>query len=225
MMAARRERPLLLGHRGVRGVPAIPENTFEAFDRALADGCDGFEFDVRLTRDGDAVVCHDPRVGGLEIAETAGGNLSGLPKLEEVLSRYRQRAFLDIEIKVPGLEKAVVDLAEKYRPASGFVVSSFLPEVLLAVRAQAPRIPLGLICETRTELRAWNALPVVYVIPHRKLLNEKLVGELKAAGKKILVWTVNDASEMRKFAELGLDGVTSDDTALLAQTLGGDFES
>jgi glycerophosphoryl diester phosphodiesterase len=42
-------RPLLLGHRGARAVKSIPENTLASFDRAVADGCDGFEFDVRLT--------------------------------------------------------------------------------------------------------------------------------------------------------------------------------
>ena len=58
-------RPLLLGHRGARGLKSIPENTLAAFDRALADGCDGFEFDVRLTADGQAVVHHDPKTGDL----------------------------------------------------------------------------------------------------------------------------------------------------------------
>ena len=51
-------RPLLLGHRGARRV--APENTFFAFDKALRAGCDGFEFDVRLSSDGRGVVCHDP---------------------------------------------------------------------------------------------------------------------------------------------------------------------
>ena len=41
---------------------AVPENTFASFDLALEHGCDGFEFDVRLTGCGRAVVCHDPKV-------------------------------------------------------------------------------------------------------------------------------------------------------------------
>ncbi len=63
-------RPLLLGHRGARR--AAPENTLEAFDLALAHGCDGFEFDVRMTRDGRCVICHDPRLRGREIAHARG---------------------------------------------------------------------------------------------------------------------------------------------------------
>jgi glycerophosphoryl diester phosphodiesterase len=61
--------PLLLGHRGARRV--APENTFFAFEKALQAGCDGFEFDVRLSSDGRGVVCHDPVLHGLEIARSS----------------------------------------------------------------------------------------------------------------------------------------------------------
>ena len=49
--------PLIIGHRGASAL--APENTLAAFRRALADGADGIEFDVRLSRDGVAVVIHD----------------------------------------------------------------------------------------------------------------------------------------------------------------------
>jgi glycerophosphoryl diester phosphodiesterase len=67
-------RPLLLGHRGLRVPQAPPENTFAAFDLALQHGCDGFEFDVRLTGDGRAVICHDPWAQGIVIAEASVGS-------------------------------------------------------------------------------------------------------------------------------------------------------
>src|SRR5215472_15313221 len=121
-----RNRPLLLGHRGARAVRSIPENTLESFDRALADGCDGFEFDVRLTADGVAVVCHDPSFHGIEIATATSAQVPQLPRFEQVLSRYQERAFLDIELKVTGLEKIVLELLRKYTPKRGYVVSSFL---------------------------------------------------------------------------------------------------
>src|SRR5258705_5601648 len=49
--------PLILGHRGASAL--APENTLAAFSRAISDGADGIEFDVRLSRDGVAVVIHD----------------------------------------------------------------------------------------------------------------------------------------------------------------------
>ena len=213
-----RQRPLLLGHRGARAVKTIPENTITSFDRCLADGCDGFEFDVRLTADGRGVVCHDPQFNGVEIARASTAELAGLSCLEDVLERYSERAFLDIELKVGGLENRVAALLKEHPAKRGFVVSSFLPEVLQAVRKEAGSTPLGLICETQAELARWNELAIEYVIPHRKLVDQVRIGVWTGAGKKILVWTVNEVAEMRRLAEWGVDGIISDDAGLLSRT-------
>lgn len=218
-MRDRTERPMLLGHRGARAQRSIPENTFASFDRALADGCDGFEFDVRLTADGIAVVCHDPQSAGFEIAQVRAERLPALPRLGDVLARYQERAFLDIELKVAGLETIVSALVREFPPQRGFVISSFLPEVIEQMHAQDGAIALGLICETRAELARWKKLPVEYVIPHSKLVSPETISMLREAGKNILVWTVNDPEEMLRFAQAGIDGIISDDTGLLVRTL------
>ncbi len=211
-------RPLLLGHRGARAIKSIPENTFASFDQALADGCDGFEFDVRLTADGQAVIVHNPQSRGIEIARATAQQLTWLPLLQDVLARYRDSAFLDIELKVPGLEPMIVNLLRKYAPSRGFVVSSFLPEILRCIRGESPSIPLGLICETKLQLGEWRQSPAEYVIPHHSLTSTKLIRELREAGKMILVWTVNERSGMRRFEKAGVDGLISDDTKLLGGT-------
>jgi glycerophosphoryl diester phosphodiesterase len=212
--------PLLLGHRGARARKAIPENTVASFDQALADGCDGFEFDVRAMADGDAVICHDPIHGKVEIARATARELKELPRLHDVLARYQDRAFLDIELKVAGLEKITLELLGKYPPRAGFVVSSFLPEVLNSLRALDSTIPLGLICDDKAGLQSWGRTPVEYVIPQHTLVDLELIRLVKAAGKKVMVWTVNSAAEMRRFVEYGVDGTISDDTSLLCRTLG-----
>jgi glycerophosphoryl diester phosphodiesterase len=212
-------RPLLLGHRGARAFKSIPENTLASFDQALADGCDGFEFDVRLTADDETLVIHDPQWGKAKIERTTSKELPDLPRLRDVLKRYQASAFLDIEMKVRGLERIIVDLFLRHRPHRGSVVSSFLPSALKALHDQDATIPLGLICETKTQLRLWTELPLGYVIPHQALVDPELVRKIKGAGKKIMVWTVNDPAEMRRFADLGVDGIISDDPALLCQTL------
>jgi len=209
--------PLLLGHRGARGEKTIPENTPASFDLALAQGCDGFEFDVRLTGDGHAVLCHDASAGELEIADSTIQQLS-LPRLDDVLTRYQSTTFLDIELKVPGLEQITADLLRKSTPARGFVVSSFLPQVLQTMHRLDASIPLGLICETEAELRHWHEFPVEYVIVHHKLARKDFVSEGKAAGKKIFVWTVNVPAEMKRFVKLGVDGIISDHPKRLALT-------
>ncbi len=213
-------RPLILGHRGAHGIKSVSENTFAAFDRALADGCDGFEFDVRITSDGVPVICHDARFRGIEIARASEKQCAELPRLEQVLERYADRAFLDIELKVQGLENVTADLLKKYLPRRGFVVSSFLPMVLRALNAQHPEMPLGLICEEERQLVRWSQLPVKYLIAQRDLVTPAVLRERKDAGKKLLVWTVNSPEDMRRFRQLGVDGIISDDPKLLAQAIG-----
>jgi glycerophosphoryl diester phosphodiesterase len=53
------------------------------------------------------------------------------------------------------------------------------------------------------------------------LATSRAIKPLRAAKKKIFVWTVNREREMRHFAELGVDGLISDDTKLLAATMEG----
>ena len=212
------DRPLLLGHRGARAVRSIPENSIESFERALADACDGFEFDVRLTADGVAVVCHDSVYKRLEIARVHADQLPGLARLEDVLQRFHERAFLDIELKVEGLERIASDLLQKYPPQRGYVVSSFLERVLCTLHEEARTVPTGLICETREELAKWKQVPCKYVIPHYSLITEPLLTEFRNAGKVILVWTVNDRKRMIRMRDLGVDGIISDKTALLHET-------
>ena len=80
-------------------------------------------------------------------------------------------------------------------------------------------MPLGLICENLRQFRRWPSLPIGALMLHRKLVSREVVGELHAAGKQVFVWTVNRERQMKQFAELGIDGLISDDTRLLAETL------
>jgi glycerophosphoryl diester phosphodiesterase len=215
---ASNHRPLLLGHRGARAVRSIPENTIQSFERALADGCDGFEFDVRLTADGEALICHDPHYNGIEIAKASSQQLPGLVRLERVLELFGERAFLDIELKVGGLETITLDALRRNPPRRGFVASSFLEQVLCTLHARDSTVPLGLICENREQLGEWMEVPAHYVIPHHSLVNTRLVEAVKSVRKKLLVWTVNDPKEMVRCRDMGVDGIISDDVALLSQT-------
>jgi glycerophosphoryl diester phosphodiesterase len=208
--------PLLLGHRGARAVRQIPENSLASFELCLQHGCDGFEFDVRRSADGQAVICHDATVGGMEIANTASKTLP-LPALEDVLRQFAHRAFLDIELKVVGLEPRTLAELREHPPRKGYVVSSFLPEVLTEIHDLDPAIPLGFLCETKDQLRGWREMPAEWVIPQFKLVDRQVVELVHAAGKKIMIWTVNRADRMREFAEWRVDAIISDETQRIAE--------
>lgn len=209
--------PLLLGHRGARYY--APENTIAAFDLALQHGCDGFEFDVRCTADAQAVICHDPKLAGRTIAQSRRTDFPA-PCLADVLRDFAPRAFLDIELKVAGLEETTAELLRAYPPARGFFVSSFLPEVIERLHRIDEHLPLGLICDSPRQLAGWTSVPGSALFLQRGLVTASLIDALHQAGKQVFVWSVNREREMRQFAELGVEGIVSDDTKLLARTLG-----
>ena len=210
--------PFLLGHRGARASTSVPENTPASFDLALEHGCHGFEFDVRLTRCGRFVVCHDPTVESITISQATANQLTHLPLLEDVLQRYGQRAFLDIELKVAGMESKILGLLREYRMEERYVVSSFLSEVVMELKTRSSKIQAGIICDKPGQLACWRETNADYVIPHHSLVTLKLVKEVHRAGQKLLTWTVNDRKTMLRLADWGVDGIISDDTELLVQT-------
>jgi glycerophosphoryl diester phosphodiesterase len=228
-------RPLLLGHRGARprlprlglrwpGAPA--ENSLAAFEYALAHGCDGIEFDVRFTSDRRSALCHDPKYGRREIASTEYAGLdrrhrferhAPMACLEDVLARFGSMSYLDIELKVGGQEEAVVAAIRAHQPMHGFVVSSFLPAVLLRLHELDARLPLGFVCKHAEDARQWTNLPISIFIPHYKLVSQAMVDEVHAAGRKLFTWTVNQRRDLVRLANWGVDGLISDDPKLLRQ--------
>lgn len=216
---------LLLGHRGARRY--APENTLAAFDLALEHGADGFEFDVRCTRDHHTILCHDPKFNRLTLRRSTlkqvqqiCAKADEMPScLEDVLDRYRTKAFLNIELKVRGLEPEVVRVIRNARPRNYFV-SSFLPGVIRRLHELDRSLVLGTLAQTRWQLRRWRRMPADYIVPHYRLISPELIEKVHKAGKMLITWTVNDAVQMRRLAAMGVDGVISDDTKLLVKILG-----
>ena len=220
---------LLLGHRGCRG--EFTENTFAAFDHAIESGCDGFEFDVRRTSDAVPVIWHDARLRGHFISRQSftilhdrclkTGRLPRRPvielcQLEEVLVRYAHVGWMDIELKVRGLEEHIAGLLKRYRPVRGFVISSFRRTVLLDLHRIDPCLPLAFIFDRMPRPKLWRDLPIQYVKPSTRLVTPARVRQFHAAGKKVLTWTVNHPSAMRRLTEAGVDGMIGDDPVMLA---------
>ncbi len=58
--SALQRRPQIIAHRGSSG--AEPEHTLKAYQRAIAEGADALECDVRLTADSHLVCVHDRRI-------------------------------------------------------------------------------------------------------------------------------------------------------------------
>lgn len=201
-----------------------------AFRHALASALHGFEFDLRMSADGRVICVHDAAIGEYLVSDCPYHELykgyskssrdhgEPIPCLQDVLREFGPSAFLDIEIKVSGLERPVLKLVEQFHPQR-FVVSSFLAEVVLDIAELDPQIPLGFIFDDVIGLRAFSNLPVSYLMPRHDLLSRDLVAAFHRDGYKVLTWTVNRPSDMKRLAEWGVDGLISDDPALLRETM------
>ena len=151
-------RPVV-AHRGDSA--HAPENTMAAFQRAVRLGADALEFDVRLTRDGVAVVHHDAAldrttdaagpVGGRTLAELravdAGARFSAdggrtfpfraagvlVPTLDEVLGAWPAVPVL-IEIKEAAASAAVRAVLDRHAAAGRAAVASFVDAAVAPFR-------------------------------------------------------------------------------------------
>lgn len=157
----------IVSHRGERDGQRVRENTFAAFDPAIAAGVAGIEFDVRFTRDDEPVVVHDAdlkRVFGLNdvVADTPWPTLRRrvpeLPHLDSFLERYATRAHLMLEIKTRGTAKAerrLLDLLSPLVPQQDFNVLSLDTRLFEAVAELPARCHLPVAKFNFNDLYDW----------------------------------------------------------------------
>ena len=97
----------LQGHRGARGL--APENTWPAFEKAMALGVTTLELDLGMTRDGVLVVHHDSR---LDPERTRGRN--GVWISEEAPPLLRELSLADLSAYDVGRAKPDSRVAERF---------------------------------------------------------------------------------------------------------------
>ena len=117
----------LIAHRGLK--ENAKENTLEAFNLALKnDQYAGFECDIRTTKDGVFVICHNPMIGLDILSNTSYKELNRkyhLPTLEQVLKLSSNKIFL-LEIKEANInQKKFQTLIQKYSSKKIYVMSFF----------------------------------------------------------------------------------------------------
>ncbi|MGE5327033.1 MAG: glycerophosphodiester phosphodiesterase, partial [Deltaproteobacteria bacterium] len=101
----------VIAHRGASG--DAPENTFAAFELALAQGADGIEFDVHLTRDDVPVVLHDARLerttsGSGRIRNRTVAALAGLDAGSWFNRRFPEKARAEFAAcRIPRLDEVL----------------------------------------------------------------------------------------------------------------------
>ena len=222
-------------HRGFSG--NYPENTMLAFRKALEAGCEGMEFDVHLTKDGELVIIHDEaidRTSGqhglvkdMTYQELCRVDFSyryaglvpfqRIPTLREYFELVKDLDICsNIELKTgvyeyPGIEQAVYDLIREYHMEDKVIISSFNHHSVMRMKAIDPRIPCGFLSET------WILDVGSYVEGHQveayhpqfAMLTDAETADLKAHGREINTWTVNTPEDIREMIRLQVDGIIS----------------
>ena len=204
---------LRLAHRG--DWRHAPENTLAALQAALAvPGCDGVEFDVRVSADGVPVLYHDEtlqRVHGRpdRVDALSAPDLEeiGVPSLADALHAIPHRSTVNVDLK--GLhDRTVVEVLASGRGPGlvNAVVSSFEPVTLERVGGLAPAWPRWLNAWDLSAATIRQAVELgcqalsidFHVIDHGSL------AAARAAGLDVAAWTVRRRTTYGRLQRLGV---------------------
>jgi glycerophosphoryl diester phosphodiesterase len=221
-----------VGHKGADLI--APGNTIDSFQAALEHGVDMIEFDVLRLRDGRLVLAHD--FGDVAKREPVS--------LEDGLDHFAGEAYasveLDVDLKLPGYEREVVEGLLSRGLGDRTLVSSTYLESLERVGELAPGVRRGWsVPRARRDYTRSVLAPVAYaigriirrrlpgqaarliragrveaVMVHWLLASRRLVEQVNAAGGQVYIWTVDDAARIAKLSALGVDGVITNDPRL-----------
>ena len=226
--------PWIVGHRGAPR--RARENTIESFDWAESIGVDAVEFDLRQTRDGEAVVYHDEDIAlgtqrvpvrsftTREIEKLVLPSERGeyrIPRLPDVFHRYGRSLRYVVEVKSsPGYDRGVMarrvaGLASEYGVGARCLVVSFDAEFCKRMRETDPTLATGYLFDHPVALPEVGRLtplfpPVDAIGPARHLATPPLLAQAAAAGLSVHTWTVNEPDEIRRFLQAGIASLTTD---------------
>ena len=218
-----------VAHRGGSGY--WPENTLEAFRNTESTGATAVELDARTTKDGVQVVHHDPYF-------KSGGRKQYIDKL--TLSQLKQKKpsictldealdviaatglELDLELKDTADPEACVASVRRHNLQGRTVYISFEQSLLKKVRRLEPSARLGyIIKETPSGLdEIVSGLDAFYIAQKSDYLTAANLLRWQNSGLLVGVWTVDDASEIRRWMDMGVDYLTSNYPRRVSEALG-----
>ena len=218
----------IIGHRGASGL--FPENTLEAFQKAIDLGCNGFELDVQMSIDNQLIVIHDETVNRttngiefvnqltlLELKSLLISDKYQIPTLEEVFEIITTDIFVNIEIKNNLAVEKVIILIEKFIAErsfkySNFIISSFDWKCLEKVRLLNRNILIGVLTDNNIEgaISFAKIINAKSINPYFRLLNKENVAKIQNESIEIHAWTVNEIADIELMKSLNIDVIITD---------------
>jgi glycerophosphoryl diester phosphodiesterase len=225
-----------IGHKGADHI--APGNTAASFDAALAHGCDMVEFDVLPEYpdgSGRLVLAHDFKVLAQREALTLEEGL------DHLCGAPFDGVELDVDLKGTGYEERVVAALRERGMEERTLISTMEERSLPIIRAASSKVRLGwsvpkarhdylanpatkvfahgivrVLQRTvpRAVARAMRAGAIDAVMSHWSLVTPHFVRTVQRAGGELYVWTVDDADRIRRFEQMGVTGVITNDPRL-----------
>ncbi|MGB9599952.1 MAG: glycerophosphodiester phosphodiesterase, partial [Myxococcota bacterium] len=198
-----------------------------AFKKAAMMGCDGVEFDVRLTQDNEVVVFHDEslkRIFGIDenVRDISFERLKRItegkiPRLRDALNVVKDMKFINIELKIDGkfsgiLEERVLKITNEFDINKKTLYSSFNPLSIGIIKRLNRDAQTGFLFDGGAFYKELGALISSFlrcqsVNPEYRILNDFMMMHYREWGLKVYVWTVDKKADIIEMMRLGVDGI------------------
>jgi len=229
--------PLPFAHRG--GASDVPENTLQAFQYAVDMGYRYLETDVQVTSDGVLVAFHDndlQRTCGIpgkiselpwsEVSKALVDGKAPIPLLEDLLSTFPD-ARVNIDCKSNAAVDALIASLRRTNSLARVCVAAFSDFRLRRLRkafgsdlcSSLGPVELGLLRFGLLRHPPGQAAQVPVKEGPITVVNKAFVERSHRLGLQVHVWTIDDAPEMERLLDLGVDGIMTDRPAILRQVL------
>lgn len=234
-----RGKPFVVAHRGV---PVLePENTLPSFARALQQGADALETDLRFTRDDQIVLFHDSTLARttdgqgavrehslaelqrLRTKAPAGAfTMAQVPTLLDLIEQTERKVPFLLELKDPlfvdrHYAAKLIELLDRQGVLQSSAIVSFHPEYVASVKTVCPAIPVG-------NITMWNPLPTgnaelfgpVWPLLY---LNPLYVAWAHRQNKVVAPLDPTPEARMWYYMKLGVDAVLADHPATVVEAI------
>jgi glycerophosphoryl diester phosphodiesterase len=209
-----------IGHGGASAL--VPANTLASFDAALEVGVDMVEFDVRPYR-GELILAHT----------ILHSRLPRKVRLEEALAHLASPRFsaidLNVDLKRPGCEPALLDSLRRWDLVERTLISSQVPSVLDRVRELEPTARVGIsvggrVARLSRRWQDWRGQVLAGLVARRwdaimaqhRLIDRALLEDVSSRSGQLYAWTVNERVGIERLLGLGVHGIATGDPRLFA---------
>ena len=229
--------PLVISHRGVSNKNGV-QNTVQSLEKTAQLKPDLIEMDVQETKDGQFVMMHDANLKnlaginarpqdltldeltGLDISEN--GYRTKISSFDDYLNRaneLHQRLLIEIKTSKKDSPQMMERFLEKY----GTIIKQY--------GHQMQSLDYHVIDQV---LKYDSTIPAYFILPYNSIfpktkatgytmeystLDEYFVTKLWYTEQKLYVWTINSSDALDKSLQLSVDGMITDDTEMLQETL------